>query len=636
MKEEKYTNLELAIITANIAYREGNPTITDEAYDILLTKLKFETPNSELLKKGVIEKILNSNEGRKQPLPHPMYSLNKVKSVDEFVKWVKSKGGEIGDKFIVTPKFDGISLVVDELKNQCWTRGDGEVGQRSDEHYSKIVQEDPVFDLITFGEAIISKKNFEKYSNEFANARNLVAGLFNKKETSQNIEDVHYMRYGSNANHINKADQLSELNTMNAHAVPSSDFSYIGDPGIYEGYFDHLYKLWSKDYNIDGLVVEFDSTAKRNDLGREENMNPAYAIAIKFPKWSSSKITKVKGVTWGVSKQGKLKPVINIEPIELSGVTVTNVTGYNAKYIFDNNIAEGSKVEIVRSGDVIPKHINTLSYNLYNVENLSDELTECPYCETQTKWDETLTEIICPNQYCEERQISKFVHFFSILGIEDFGEPSIRQWFNEGIRTYDDFLTITVNEICQMEGWGEKSATTVLNQIEALKTKKFPLARLLHAFDLFEGKLGEKECQLIFDNLFEKDQFLLEQLGEDITDNLIKIKGIGEITAKYFQAGYGKFLSSYLSDLPFYETYLKTPIKEQAGNKYEGFSVCMTGFRDAELQSLIEWEGGKIVSGVSSKTTHLLVKDKSSTSSKMKKAEGLGITILTKDEFLNL
>ena len=127
MKTENFTELELSIIKANDDYREGNPQITDEEYDNLLSILKRKQPDSELLKKGVLEEV---KEERKQELPIPMYSLNKVKSTKELLKWIESKGGHQLDTLIITPKYDGISLVVDEASDSCWTRGDGEMGQR--------------------------------------------------------------------------------------------------------------------------------------------------------------------------------------------------------------------------------------------------------------------------------------------------------------------------------------------------------------------------------------------------------------------------------------------------------------------------------------------------------------------------
>lgn len=194
-------------------------------------------------------------------------------------------------------------------------------------------------------------------------------------------------------------------------------------------------------------------------------------------------------------------------------------------------------------------------------------------------------------------------------------------------------IDLNQEEILSIDGWGTKKCSLLLNKFNKVKTNEFPLALLLSATDSFNGKLGQKSCQTILNNIDEFDLINIRN-GANLVDKLCKINGVSKLIANVFQNGiiyYFKYES--ILDLNYF---IKTPQKEQSSNKYEGFSICMSGFRDKELQDKIESNGGKMVSGVSKNTTHLLVKDKSSTSSKMKKAEGLGIVILTKEEFLNL
>lgn len=620
-------NLELQIKTYNSNYRAGTPLCTDEAYDKLVEELSVKFPKSELLKKGVIE---SEPTTRKQRLPIPMFSLNKVKSLEEIKKWVKSKGLKDSDLVVITPKLDGISLVLNEETGDCFTRGDGEYGQESYKHFLLMRVSTSENNEHTFGEAIMSKKNFEQYKDKFANPRNMVAGLFNHKTPNKSLKDVHYIRYGSTAGG-SKISQLLLLNKIDKNCKIDYISCFINK--ITEELLNELYSIWGEEYQIDGLVIEFNSSKIRNLLGREENMNPAYAVAYKNPEWSSSAVVKVTGITWQVSKQGKLKPVIQIEPTEIGGVTITNVTGYNAKYIFDNNIAYLSYIKIVRSGDVIPKHINTENFDLNQVTDLADELIECPCCGHITKWDETYTELVCTNSDCKDMKIAKLVHFFTTIGVEEFGEPSIKKLYDLGVETIPLFLNLHEDALSEVEGWGYKSANKLLSQFKQLKEVGVPLARLLHSLSLGEGKIGEKTYQLILDNKILG--FLpINKHSIELLNHLISIDGVAEITAKEFINNMIEFRNLYEDNLPIKISNVQSPKQIPTGDKMSGHKVCFTGFRDKELEKFVVDNGGEVVSGVSSKTTVLVVKDINSGSSKLVKANELGIMILERSGFV--
>ena len=599
-------------------YRQGDPIISDKEYDALIEVLKENFPDSELLKKGVIDQKIS----RKQKLPFQMASLNKVKSIEEFKKWYKLFPSYT--TFIITPKYDGISLVVNEVNDRCWTRGDGEFGQYSSTHFEKVNKGSatvvPV-GLYSYGEAIMSKVKFEQYSSEFANPRNLVAGLFNRDVAKDELKDVDYVRYGSNLN-IDKIEQLKELNSLNAVKVP---YWMVEGREITEKLLDALYERWSTDYQIDGLVIEFNDHEKRVSLGREENGNPAYVRAFKNPKWSSGAEVRVTGVTWQVSKQGKLKPVIQIDPTQIAGVTVTNVTGYNAKYVFDNNICEGSTIEVIRSGDVIPKHINTLNYDIDSIRNLADDVAVCPSCGEPTVWDNSMTEILCVNNHCKEKNVMKIVHFFNTMDVEDFGEPSIRVFFEAGFNTIELILNMHQIDIISIEGFGSKSSAKLLSQFGKIK-QGVPFAKLLHALDLFEGVIGEKVAQKIFDE------------AEDFNDftSILKVEGVADKVAKSFLNGLIHYNNmKHLSSIKV--KYIETPKVQVTNDTYKGIKVCFTGCRpNKEQLEELNYGGGEMVSGVSKNTTHLVVKDLSEkvlSSNKSQKAKSFGIKIIPIKEF---
>jgi DNA ligase (NAD+) len=559
-----------------------------------------------------------------------MYSLNKCKSIRELQQWLKYSNVSDEDILIITPKFDGISLVVEGIVGDCWTRGDGEVGQKSNNHLACMIGSGYTEQIITFGEAIMSKENFKKYSDKYANPRNLVAGLFNRGEPGSELKDVDYIRYGSDGNE-DKINQIGRLNLINKieckYLILRAKEFFQHNSEFLEESLTVLFNDWGKDYQIDGLVIDINSKDLRDKLGREENLNPKYARAYKNPKWSGTVEVKVTGVTWQVSKQGKMKPVIQIEPTAFGGVTISNVTGYNAAYIIDNHIAVDSVIEITRSGDVIPKHLNTISYDDFEMVVMMDKIATCPCCDGQTKWDETMTELICSNSDCEEQKIMKLVHFFNTLEIEEFGEPSIRKFYGVGCTTVYKILNATKENILIIPGLGLSSANKLRTQFDRLYYTGILLAKLIDALDVMQGKVGEKTIQLILDNLPEERI----QFGHSSVSDLIKINGIAEITATIYLEGirrYAEVASEFINIIKV--SHIQTPKAEVKGNKWEGAKICFTGVRPSkEQEKEIQEQGGEVVSGVSKNTTHLVVKDLGSSSSKMEAAKKLGIQILT-------
>ena len=638
-----YSTLEKDIIEYNIQYREGTPTISDQEYDYLIERLVKEQPNSELLNMAVIEE---PKENRKCALPIPMYSLEKDKSVEEFQKHLSSNGLPKDTACVISPKLDGISLVVDESPpKKAWTRGDGEVGQESTVHFDNMARNDRNdFRYVhSYGEAIISKENWVKcflgkispYNGKpYKSARNTVGGLLNTDDPREELKYVDYIRYGTSvdgsvdklAYNRDKVEMLGICNSLNA-----VEFKYrvCKANEITEDLLDNLYQDWSKDYQIDGLVIDINDKNIRNNIGRERNNNPKYARAIKLPKWGENAIVKVLNITWQVSKQGNLKPVINIEPTDIGGATISNVTAYNAKYLFDNHIAVGSIIEITRSGDVIPKHLKTISWDEFEFDNMMEEIA-CPSCGDDVFWDDTDTELFCVNPDCDEMRIGKLVHFFKTLEVEEFGEPTIIKFYKAGYQKPLDVLKMSITDILSIEGFANKSTNNLLKEFQKLKDNGTTLAKLIHACDSMEGRLGSKMIQLIFDEISGDDPY------DQKVERLIQINGIAEKSAVLFNSGMQKFLKPEFQELFNYITILNENVMEITGNKFKGFRMCFTGVRPSKEQEkyLIE-NGAEVVSGISSKTTHLVVKDlsdKTLRSEKSTKAMSLGVEIITMED----
>jgi len=423
------------IVKANEAYRLGSPIISDKDYDQLVEELELLSPNDDLLTK--VGHVV-ADETRKAKLPIEMASMNKIKSMDDINDWCRLKGISKNEVVIITPKFDGLSLCVNEFSDDAFTRGDGQFGQKSNEHYKLIgnhLHSDTHRDILrsfsfTYGEVMMSKKTFtEKYSNDFANPRNLVAGLLNSKEATESLKDCSFIKYGAVVNkdyYSTKQDLIEGLNVCQEIKV---QYHVCKISELTEELLISLFKEYSIDYEIDGLIIEIDNLDLQDTLGRETSSNnPCYARAFKHPSFEQSAETEIIGISWNISKQGYLKPTLHISPVKLDGVTVSNVTGNNARFVKDMGIGVGAKVIVKRSGMVIPiiaDVIQTVEFQMPDVDNID--------------WNENGVELVTLTE-TDDQKLKKNISFFEILEADNVSEGVITQLWDVGYKTISDIL----------------------------------------------------------------------------------------------------------------------------------------------------------------------------------------------------
>lgn len=626
--------LEEKIVEANRLYREGNPVMSDKEYDSMKESLERHFPDSDILKKAIVEESVKGD--RMEKLPYPMFSLEKVKTMDEIVRWIKDVWElSSNDRVVITPKYDGISLLVDETTNDCWTRGDGTEGQNSRDHYRYVNHGNPMNKkgCFTFGEAIIPIGMFLKNVKPlgYKSARNAVAGAFNADDfNAQVLGNTAYIRYGIMDSDRDKSMQLAELyNDYDPYATQY----WVTSAGVFDDektaltYLNDLFES-IKNFKCDGLVIEVDNKTKREELGRLPNGNPRYAIAYKNPDWQERYTTKVQKIEWSISKDGKAKPVIVFSPVEFDGATVSRCTGYNAKYITDNHISPNAYIVVSRSGDVIPKHLETVSYSVELFREMCDGMMICPSCGNPLKWDETLTDIVCINPDCKEKKIKQIAYFFATLETEEMQEATIRKFYEGGLDSVEKIVNASEKELSQIGGIGAKLSKKLRGQFDKYADNGVSFAKILTAYNVFGGVIGEKTCQMIFDSLSDEDIDTIFKEGKIPMESLLAVPGVAETTAKIFNNGIGLFFY-IIENSPFPISYTKNNVV-LADNPE---SVCFTGFRNKEWEERLSKEGHKVVSGVSKNTTILVTKDKESSSSKVKKAKELSIPILTPEEF---
>lgn len=594
---------------ANDAYRIGKPIISDSQYDILVQELTELDPHNPILSQ-VGHSI--KDETRKRKLPIEMASMNKVKTIDEISDWSRLKGIDTNQTVVITPKYDGLSLCVNELTGEAWTRGDGEFGQKSDEHYKLIGNhlDNPGEFQFTYGEVMMPKKVFvDKYSVDYANPRNLVAGLLNSKEVTEPLKDTVYIKYGaveSEGQYETKSDLLKSLNDGQEIKVP---FKVISIKDLTHEILFDLFKSWSKEFEIDGLIIEVDSLEIQNQLGRESSSNnPCWARAYKSPDFEQVAETIITGISWNISKQGFLKPTLHVNPVKLDGVTISNVTGNNARFVKDLGLGVGAKVLIKRSGMVIP-----IIYDV--VEKVDFQMPNVPNID----WNENGVELMTLDE-TDEQRFKQTVSFFEILEVDNVGEGVVKQLWDAGYDSVKAILELTPDKLSKLEGFGKRKAMIVYNSIQS-KIKDVQLSKLQHATGFFKG-LGSKKLAL------------LEQFESKPTiDQVVSIEGFAQTSAESYLESYDKFFN-FVKDLPV--TIAKKVEAVKVSNDLDGMSFVFTGVRRADLESVIESRGGKIASGVSKNTTHLVMKSIGSGSSKEKKAMDLGVKIMTVTDLENL
>lgn len=596
------------IIKANEAYRTGTAIISDEEYDNLIDQL----PDNDPLRNQV---GLEVSGERKEKLPYPMFSMDKVKTMEKLHSWYNSKGITKGTFMIITPKYDGLSFLVNP--KGAYTRGDGIEGQRSDEHL-KILNSNKykttyIDNTNVIGEVIMKRDTFEsKYAEDYKNPRNLVAGMFNKKDPQPSLKDVEYVCYGTDEE-LDKQVILDQLNDKQDNMTP---YILIEAFTITQDILEEAFEKWGKLFEIDGVIIEVNDNEQRNKIGKERNGNPAYARAYKGFK-AKSVWTTIKGITYGVSKEGKLCPVAQVEPVNLGGVTISNVTLNNPKFVNDNYIVEDMKVEIIRSGDVIPKVINC-----EKLLSLATMPEVCPCCGSKVDWDDTETFLMCRNVDCSDQQLGRMVSFFEILEVDNVGEGVCKQLYEAGYKTVESVLKLSINDLLNIEGFQKRKAEIVHTNIHK-KMKDVALEKLQHASGLFKG-LGSKKLKLL--NQFDRPTEI------PTIEKVVTIDGFSDKSAKVFVDNFTKFWD-YIYPMPIT---IKEKIAVTEGGKFEGMVVVFTGVRDKDAEAEIEALGGKIGGSVSGKTTHLVCKDKESNSGKVKKAKALGTcTIWELDDLHN-
>lgn len=586
----------------DIYYNTGEGGIPDDKYDLLYEVL---ISRDKTFKEYVGAK-LRTGDNRVE-LPYWLGSMDKMKpeDADKIDRWSSKFPSKNG--YLISEKLDGVSCLLisgdDGLK--LYTRGDGKVGADISyvARYLNYLPKKIPKGINVRGELIVSKKNFEKYSSDFSNARNMVSGLINAKTAREGLTDIDFIAYEIVEDKGEKvSEQFKELEKMGFRTALHSLVKDISVTKLKEVLVEFKKK---SNYIIDGIIIQVNEQYKRNKKG-----NPNYAFAFKVTSEENILPTKVIEVQWNLSKRGFLKPKILIETVNIDGVNIKYATAFNARYIVENGIGPGAVVNITRSGDVIP-------YIVSVKKPVEPSLPDIPFT-----WNETEVEII-PTEIDTVEFCTKIItDFFVTFGIQYVSEATVRKMIDAGFDSVIKILDASVDDIAGIEGLGKVSAKRIYDNIHK-GLKGVTLPQVMASSSLFGIGLGLKK----FEILLEEVPNLINYEGEELFEIVKEVKGFSDITARRVADNLPIFLK-FLNKLNGYITFKKIEKKEKIDLR-----VVFSGFRDKELEQKVKDLGGEILSGVSKKTTHLVVKDKNEATTKITKAKDLGVPIVEIEEF---
>lgn len=627
-------------------YTKDNPSVSDAEYDKLyreLVELEKEfpediLPNSPTHRVGDL--VLDGFE--KYRHEYPLFSLQDAFSreeLDAFDRRIKAEFPQAD--YLAELKIDGLSISLTYVNGRLRvgaTRGDGTVGENITENL-KRVRDIPLhlpenIDLTVRGECYLPKASFktinaerrENGETEFANPRNAAAGTLRQLDTKvvakRKLATFIYQEAGPTAASSQEAvlESFAKLGfTVNPRHIISSSMD-----AIWQFIEDVAKERAELAYDIDGVVIKVNSLALQEALGFTVKA-PRWAIAYKFP--AEEKTAEILSVDWTVGRTGVVTPTANLTPVQLAGTTVSRATLHNVDYIAEKDIRIGDIVVVYKAGDIIPAVLHV-------VENKRDQQvplpipTVCPSCQSELIHFEDEVALRCVNPRCPAQLKEKLIHFASrdAMNIIGLGPAIVEKLFTaELICDVADIYQLTPENLMQLEGIKEKSATKLYKAIQASKANS--AEKLL--FGLGIRHVGSKASRLLMER-FES----LEQLAAADFDDIAAIDGLGIVIAEslktYFATAGAQKLLIELKTAGLNLTYLGKKTASDAA--LTGMTIVLTGKlanltrsqAKEKLQSL-----GANVSGSVSKKTSLVIAG-SDAGSKLEKAKTLGIEI--KDE----
>ena len=662
-------------------YVQNDPLISDAEYDVLFKILqKFEQEHPAIITSDSPTQRVGvglANDFAKVEHLVPMLSLENSYNANDLLDWDR-KARELSGletiEYCVEPKFDGasISLIYENnLLTRSATRGDGTVGDEITLN-TKQIKSVPlsakfssygIEQIEIRGEVLINKKNFKAYNEKlmeegvppFANPRNAAAGSLRIKDptvvSNRNLEVFLY--------HVSFTTNTEKTTTTSL--FPSENSSLIQQPKSHSAMLEMLWELGFRSpknelkvvkgingvikyiaefeekreelpYEIDGMVVKVNDLQLQEKLGMTSH-HPRWAIAFKFKARQGT--SKLLSVEFQVGRTGAVTPVAKIVPVMVGGVTVSSISIHNEEYIKEKDLMLGDTILIERSGDVIPQIVKSFAELRTGDETNIQFPKNCPVCDHELFKPAEEAVWRCINISCTAQVVERIIHFVSkdAMDIKSFGEANVRKFYDIGLlKGIPDIYRLDFGKIGQLEGFGKKSIDNLQTAIELSKSQ--PFHRLIFGLGIrYVGETTAKTLANAVTHLFDFTNFSEEQL--------IQLEDVGTKVAgsihRFFKDEVNLLMLQELEGLGIS---LKNQKKQVAENDtLAGQTFLFTGslmkLKRSDAEEMVEQNGGKIVSGVSSKLNYLVVGEEAG--SKLEKAKKIqSIKIINEEDFIKM
>ena len=633
-------------------YVLDKPTMSDYDYDHKLRRLEeletvhpeTVTPDSPTQRVGGQPLDTFTQVRHQVPLEslQDVFNFEELEAFDQRVKGVSPEA-----EYVVEPKVDGLSVALeyeDGLFVRGATRGDGQVGEDVTENLRtvrsiplKIPDAPPR--LIVRGEVYMPKKVFHALNEErerrgealFANPRNAAAGslrqLDPKVAASRRLDIAVFNIQWPQEEFSTHLETLDYLQNKGFKVIPHYSCAQVSQATERITEIGETRETFP--FDIDGAVVKVNNLSQRAALGSTAKF-PRWAAAYKYPP--EVKPAQVVDIVIQVGRTGVLTPKAVLTPVRLAGTTVTNATLHNQDFISEKDIRIGDTVLVRKAGEIIPEVLSV-------VEDKRPEGTQpwflpktCPVCGAPVERDEDGAHTRCTGAECPAQLLRNLAHFASrdAMDIEGMGIAVVENLVNaQLVKTPGDLYFLNEEDVARLERMGKRSAKKLLAALE--KSKEQDLSRLIYAFGI--RQVGQKAGKILAAR-FQT----LENLQNATLEELTAVDDIGEITARSILDWMASPQSRHLIDRLREAGVNMTAAEQGSDRRFEGMTFVLTGtlekFTRDEASEMIEARGGKSSGSVSKKTTYVVAGE--AAGSKLRKAQELGIPVLTEEEFLAL
>ena len=638
--------VELLNRAAKAYYQDADEIMSNYEYDALYDELQaLEAQTGVTLSSSptvnVGYEILS--ELPKERHPSPMLSLDKTKDV----AGLQAFAGD--QKVVMSWKMDGLTIVLtyrDGGLVKAVTRGNGEVGEvitANARTFKNLPLQIPYKgELVLRGEAVIGYKDFEKINEEIAevdakykNPRNLCSGsvrqLNSEITAKRNVKFYGFSLVQAEGVdfHNSRAAQLDWLASQGFEVV---EHIVVSREEIPNEVIKFSEKIVSNDFPSDGLVLIYDDVAYGQSLGRTSKF-PRDSFAFKWADETSK--TVLREIEWSPSRTGLINPVAIFDPVELEGTTVSRASVHNISIMEELELGIGDQIEVYKANMIIPQIAENLTRS-----GVKDIPKVCPVCggATEIRSISNAKALYCTNPECQAKQLKSYALFVSrdALNIDGLSEATLEKFIARGfIHDFADLFHLEQHreEICEMDGFGEKSYNNLITSVE--KARETTLPRLIYGLGI--ANIGLANAKLICKEIGHDPERVKDLTAED----LAAIDGIGDVIAGNYVAYFADAEHRELFEKLLKEVKLPEEQEDVGEQTFAGMNFVITGSVEHfanrnEVKALIESKGGKVTGSVTSKTNYLINNNVESTSSKNKKAKDLGIPIITEEDFLRM